>query len=489
MAIIRLPMFGMIAAALLMSCQPWYSQQGFEDRNAMRTEEGQLQLVEIAQRGGQDGERALYYLAIYDAAPEVYRPVMPQMIRALSRECTEASTVDEFELDPPACLRLEEVAVTFGAEAVPALETVNHYAAARALTAMGPSGRAGTDRAVSTLSSSFAPVRLQGIVAIQAVAMGTEAVLDILEQLERSDPNEEVRQAAGRARQVMVARSDEAPEVIPAPPRERPEVAQRVVAPRPNDIALVIGIEEYRGEIPPSQGARRDAEVFADLAESHLGLSRRNIIVLTDQQATRSSLEAYLEDWLPRNARPEGRVYVFFAGHGAPDPQTGEGYLVPWDGDPRFITRQGLHIDAMTAQLKELNAAEVVLMMDSCFSGSGGRSLLAEGTRPLVPVRPIATPEVSGETRFSLFAAAQADEVTGMTADGEHGLFSYYLFQGLRGAADRDGNGRVSAAELGIYLSEHVPDEARRENRDQTPFTQFLPEASGTMDLVIFADE
>ena len=68
-----------------------------------------------------------------------------------------------------------------------------------------------------------------------------------------------------------------------------------------------------------------------------------------------------------------------------------------------------------------------------------------------------------------MFSASGADEGTGTTADGKHGLFSSFLLQGLQGAADADGDGRITAKELHEYVSEGVADEAARANRRQNP--------------------
>ena len=49
-------------------------------------------------------------------------------------------------------------------------------------------------------------------------------------------------------------------------------------------------------------------------------------------------------------------------------------------------------IAALKAKAEALKAKEVIVAMDACFSGAGGRSVLAKGARPLVmqvdPARP-----------------------------------------------------------------------------------------------------
>ena len=51
-----------------------------------------------------------------------------------------------------------------------------------------------------------------------------------------------------------------------------------------------------------------------------------------------------------------------------------------------------------------------------------------------------------------------------------HSLFTYYLFKGLKGEGDRNGDAKITAGELESYLDENVPYAARRlKNREQVP--------------------
>ncbi len=228
-------------------------------------------------------------------------------------------------------------------------------------------------------------------------------------------------------------------------------------------VAIVIGVERYRRDLPAATGAANDAKLFADHAELSLGIPRRNIHLLVDADATKSSIDSELSEWLTRNATAESDVIFFFAGHGAPDPVSGATYLVPWDADPKFIKTQGVEVAALQNQLSALPAAHVYAFLDSCFSGSGGRSVLAAGTRPLVPVQDL---KPTG-TKLMMFTATGPNETTGAAGGG--GLFSHYLFRGLNGEADQSGDNRVSLGELAAFTAGKVADDARRENRDQHP--------------------
>ena len=74
-----------------------------------------------------------------------------------------------------------------------------------------------------------------------------------------------------------------------------------------------------------------------------LGFKERNIELITDEKATFSSITKTLEAWLKNKAKADSKVFVYYSGHGAPDPQTGEAYLVPYDGDPNIFQLRAIH--------------------------------------------------------------------------------------------------------------------------------------------------
>ena len=101
--------------------------------------------------------------------------------------------------------------------------------------------------------------------------------------------------------------------------------------------ALIIGISKYREEaIPAVKYASRDAEIVAKYLENVGGIPRNNIKLLTDASVTKSDLEAYIGDWLARRVNKDSVVFVYYAGHGAPDIESKEAYIVPYEGHPDF---------------------------------------------------------------------------------------------------------------------------------------------------------
>jgi dipeptidyl aminopeptidase/acylaminoacyl peptidase len=269
-----------------------------------------------------------------------------------------------------------------------------------------------------------------------------------------------------------------APPVAAAPPAPRAEAAEDVDAPPktqakvdPDALAVVIGVERYRqGGIPPVEFAASDAKTVAAYLTQSMGFDAKNVILLADEQATQADLKKYLGPWLENRATEKSRVFVYYAGHGSPDPKSGDSYLMPYEGDPTYIQVTGYPLKELYKTLGALPTKNVLVVLDSCFSGAGQRSLIAAGARPLVNVKAV---EPQGAT--VVLAASAGDQISGSYPEGRHGLLTYFMLKGLRGAADADQDGSVSTRELYDYVRPIVEREARKRNIEQTPLLQGLP--------------
>lgn len=238
------------------------------------------------------------------------------------------------------------------------------------------------------------------------------------------------------------------------------------MAENPRNFAVVIGVEKYPA-LPAALFADRDAKaVHAHLMA--LGFPARNIMILTDRDATRAGMSKALNTWLPNRVKEDSTVFFYYSGHGAPDLASNSAYLVPIDGDPEALSDTAYPVKELYEKLKKLKAARVIVALDSCFSGAGGRSVLAKDARPLVTKIDLGT---LAPGKVVSLSAAGADQISGAVEDQGHGAFTYYLLKGLNGAA-ADSTGTVTVKALYDYLSPKVQDAARLRNRDQTPMME-----------------
>src|SRR5271165_3289713 len=139
------------------------------------------------------------------------------------------------------------------------------------------------------------------------------------------------------------AASSAAVAVAPAPgPTAAAPTSSKLVAgtPQPTAYAVVIGVEHYDG-LPSPTGARGDAEKFGALMKTTLGIVDAHQRVALDEKATKGAIERDIE-WARSSVPKGGRLYFYFSGHGAPEPSSGTSYLLPSDGDPKFLKQSAL---------------------------------------------------------------------------------------------------------------------------------------------------
>jgi hypothetical protein len=237
---------------------------------------------------------------------------------------------------------------------------------------------------------------------------------------------------------------------------------------RRTGLAVIVGIERYRGGIPNATNARHDAEVFAGFAEKTLGIPKSRIKLLLDDGATSADLAEALGKWLSENAKPDSSVWFYYSGHGTPSPATGDSLLVPYDSDPDEVDRRGLPVSQLTGILQALPVKERFVILDACFSGNSERSVLSRGKRPLVPIKDLAAPPPA----MVVFAATEGKGTSGPAHGAAHGLFTFHLLNGLRGSADKDSDGVVTVAELANYTRTRVSEEAAQYGGRQLPQVQ-----------------
>jgi len=227
-------------------------------------------------------------------------------------------------------------------------------------------------------------------------------------------------------------------------------------APRPNDLAIIMGIESYQG-LPKSDYSKSDAKIVKDYVKA-LGFQERNIELLTDEKATYSGIAKTIEAWLPNRARKESKIFIYYSGHGAPEPTTGDAYIVPFDGDPNYLSVTGYSLKRLYGNLGKLQVTEVVVLLDSCFSGAGGRSVLAKGARPMVLM---ADPSVLS-SNMAVLSATRGTQISTSSQEKEHGVFTYYFLKALK-------DGKNTLSEIYEYIGPLVEDEAKVLNVQQSP--------------------
>jgi len=259
----------------------------------------------------------------------------------------------------------------------------------------------------------------------------------------------------------------QAPKTVPAPDQTDISLPPNAQA-RYNSkaYAIVIGIETYRQKLPKADFAVADAKTVTEYLTKIMGYPEENVVTLTNDLAALGDFVKYFEKWLPNNVEKGGTVFVYYSGHGAPNPKTGDAYLVPYDGDPAFIGETGYPLRRLYDSLGKLPAKEIIVALDSCFSGAGGRSVIAKGARPLV----MTMSSDSIPKKVAVLSAASGDQISSTYEEKGHGLFTYFMLKGIKNEGVVKPDGSIALSELFSYVKPQVERIARKQyNNEQTP--------------------
>jgi len=242
---------------------------------------------------------------------------------------------------------------------------------------------------------------------------------------------------------------------------------------RPDDIAVVIGNTEYENsDIPNVDYAVRDAQIMKRYLTRTLGFRKENVIYMENASAanltrifgTEDDPEGQLYDWVKPN---QSSVFVYYSGHGAPNPETGNAYLLPSDANPSYLSQNGYPLTQLYENLSKIPAQSVTVAMEACFSGTSEGGTVVQNASPAV--LSVENPVMGMENGLAMTAGA-TDQVASWYPEKKHGLFTYYFLKGLRGNADANDDNEVTAKEMESYLSDKVPYRAQRmHSRKQTP--------------------
>ena len=236
--------------------------------------------------------------------------------------------------------------------------------------------------------------------------------------------------------------------------------------------AVIVGVSHYANSgigFSNLKFADQDAKSFRDFLLSPDGGSfpKENIKVLLNEDATSQNVRSAFFTFLTR-AQPEDEVVLYIAGHGAPDPNDPRNlYLLTYD--TKLDDMGGTAFPMFQLQdvfNRVLKAKRVVTFADTChsygFSGERDRKKKSNNLFNQYVARYANQADRAVITASDISQLSQESEQWG----GGHGVFTYYLLKGLKGEADFNKDGTVTAGELFAYVRDNV---LKATGGDQSP--------------------
>ncbi|HMK24414.1 MAG TPA: caspase family protein [Chitinophagaceae bacterium] len=243
----------------------------------------------------------------------------------------------------------------------------------------------------------------------------------------------------------------------------------------PQTFAMIMGVSKYK-YVRPLAYADKDAQLFKDYLKSPGGgsVNEDNIFTLLNDKAINSNFWGKGFQWLKAKKLQKGdRLFIYLAGHGDAIDED-QFFFLGYDCNPQGDKNN--YLVAGTIQLYNLKkkianetarGIEVFFIMDACRSselpgGLAGQNFLNT-----------AISEKNAGEVIMLATGAGQESLEDVSIGTGHGLFTYYLVDGLNGVADTIGGSdkKVTFHEIQAYVDKNVPFVAeQRFKRKQDPF-------------------
>ena len=226
--------------------------------------------------------------------------------------------------------------------------------------------------------------------------------------------------------------------------------------------AAVIGINHYKN-FPSLKYSVNDAREFYRYLLETNKIPKENIWLLLDEEATLDKIRSVLGTHLRRRAGKDDMVIIYLAGHGATERDSasldGDGlekYILPHNADPKDLYSSAIPMNEVARIFQRITSERLVFISDTCYSGaSGGRTVALLGVRANLSGRFL--DRLSHGKGRVMLTASDANEISIEKDELNHGVFTYYLLEALRGKGDLDGNGSITFDEVYRYVSLKVP--------------------------------
>lgn len=226
--------------------------------------------------------------------------------------------------------------------------------------------------------------------------------------------------------------------------------------------ALVVGISQYRNS---SRGIRNLAFADADARSIYEVLQRREVggflrddmLMLNNEQATIAQLRQALTSFIVKPSAND-LLLIFVAGHGAPDPAAPQNlYVIAHDTSVTDMADTALPMSDLRKYVEQnIRCKRVIVLLDACHSAG----FATDGTRDLS----------NNLTNLYLEKLLYREEGRAIITSSDvnepsheserwgkgHGVFTYYVLQGLKGSADTNRDRLVTVGELFRYVRQQV---------------------------------
>ncbi|MCP4283898.1 MAG: hypothetical protein GY792_05540 [Gammaproteobacteria bacterium] len=220
--------------------------------------------------------------------------------------------------------------------------------------------------------------------------------------------------------------------------------------------ALVIGNNQYK-HFPDLSSARNDAERTAALLRTRYGFQTTTLI-----DASRYDMLSALNK-LRETLTEKDNLLIYYAGHGELDRVNLRGHWLPVDAEPNSSANWISNI-AITDILNAMSAKHILVVADSCYSGSLTRSSMARLDAGMTNEKRVKWLKVMARTRSRTVLTSGGLQPVLDQGGGKHSVFAKSFLKALE-----ENDSILEAYKLYRDLAKEVQKTAAKFGIDQIP--------------------
>ncbi|MEO0768761.1 MAG: caspase family protein [Cyanobacteria bacterium J06649_4] len=227
---------------------------------------------------------------------------------------------------------------------------------------------------------------------------------------------------------------------------------------------LLVGVNHYQDpHLPDLQYSAIDCQGLNEALEAAtVAFANKQFRVHHDNtasQPTLATIRASLEQ-IVTQAKSQDTILFYFSGHGFQDAQSQQAVLCLADTQKENLLATGLGLQTLLEALSQCAASQQLVWLDACHSGgmtlrgassAGHKTETGALENPTPQLVSILRQQAARSSGFYALLSCDQNQRSWEFPELGHGVFTYYLMQGLRGEA-ANAQGSISADSLYRYV-------------------------------------
>jgi hypothetical protein len=242
---------------------------------------------------------------------------------------------------------------------------------------------------------------------------------------------------------------------------------------KPEDISIIVGVERYKS-LTTSIHSVNDALIFRSYGQKVLGINKSKIFTNKEFTDTIFNNLVFSENSYVKNNIKAGKsnIFIYYSGHTLTTASGDDIYLTSYECNLNTLHSCSAKLSDLISKLNELDPNSINIILESTLNGKT-KSTPVSNQETINPNANNFNIEgfknKTNTSKLNILFASESQQTPLTFQPSSTGLMSYFLFAGMQGHADENGNKIISIDELFKYTKTETENASGKLNGIQTP--------------------